>query len=142
MATEWWNSFRRLSTSHLNNGQNIWLWRTGNAIHIRWDSEAKRIDGVLPWTAVRGDFVLPVEEFEEEVRRFHNQLMAAMECRIVELKANNPIPHVSIDIPSLEKVHEERKLSLERALNRAPRVNDWGQVVRAINKLLDSAAEN
>lgn len=142
LATEWWNSFRRLSTSHLNNGQNIWLWRAGNTIHIRWNNEDKRINGIQPWAAVRGDFALPLEEFEEEVRRFHNQLMAAMECRIVELKTNNPIPHVSIDIPSLEKEHEERKLSLERALNRAPRVNDWGQVVRAINKLLDSAAEN
>jgi hypothetical protein len=142
LATEWWNSCRSLSTSHLNNGQNIWLWRTENTIHVRWDNESKRIDGIPPWTAVRGDFVLPLEEFEEEVRGFHNQLMAAMESRIVELKTNNPIPHVNIDLPSLEKEHEKRKLSLERALNRAPRVNNWDEVVRAINKLLDSVVKN
>ena len=136
LATEWWSSCRSLSTSHLSNGPNIWLWRTKNTIHIRWDNEHKQIDGIQPWTAVRGDFVLPIEKFEDEVRSFHNLLMAEMESRIAELKTKNPIPHINIDIPSLEKEQEERKLFLERALERVPRVKNWDEVVMANNNLL------
>lgn len=139
LATEWWNSCRRLSTSHLNNGPNIWLWRIKNTIHIRWDNESMKVDGIRPWTAVSGDFALPIEQFEEEVKGFHNRLMTEMANRIEELKTNNPISHISIDLPSLEKEHESRKLSLERALNRAPQVNNWDEVLEAINKLLDPA---
>ncbi len=136
LATEWWNRCRSLSTAHLNNGQNIWLWRTENTIHIRWENESIKIDGIQPWTAVRGDFELSIEQFEEEVRAFHYRLMNDMAERIEELKTNNPIPHVKIDLSSLEKEHEERKMSLGYALNKTPHVNNWDEVVEAINKLL------
>jgi Family of unknown function (DUF5984) len=136
LATEWWNRCRSLPTMHLNNGQNIWLWRTENTIHIRWNNESMKIDGIQPWTAVRGDFVLSLEEFEEEVRSFHHRLMAEMEQRIEALKTDNPIPHVKIDLSALETQHEERKLSLSHALRKAPFVNDWDEVVEATNKLL------
>jgi Family of unknown function (DUF5984) len=137
LATQWWNSCRRLSTMHLSCGQKIWLWRTDDTIHIRWDNESMEIDGIRPWTAVSGDFVLPQAQFEEEVRDFHSRLMTEMSNRIEELKTNNPIPHISIDLPALEREHEERKLSLDRALNRPPDVNNWDDVVGAINKLYD-----
>ena len=135
LATEWW-SCRSLSTMHLNNGPNIWLWRAGSAIHIRWNNESMKIDGIQPWTAVRGDYVLSLEEFMEEVRGFHHRLIDAMAQRIEQLKTSNPIPHVKIDLPSLEKEHEERKASLEHALNSAPYANNWDEVIEATNKLL------
>jgi hypothetical protein len=119
----------------------IWLWRVGDTIHIRWDNESMEIDGIQPWTAVRGDFVLPMAQFEEEVRDFHNRLMTEMSNRIEELKTNNPVSHINIDLPALEREHEERKLSLDRALNRAPGISNWGEIVEAINKLLHPAVK-
>jgi len=142
LATEWWNRCRSLSTMHLNNGPNIWLWRAESTIYIRWNNESMKIDGIQPWTAVRGEFVLSLEEFEEEVRDFHHRLMAEMVQRIEQLKSNNPIPHVKIDLASLEKEHDERKISLEHALNNTPCVNNWDEVIEATNKLLRPNKEN
>lgn len=136
LATEWWNRCRGLSTMHLNHGQNIWLWRTGDTVHIRWINESIEINGIQPWTAVKGDFKLNVDEFQKEVQIFHNRLIEEMGQRIEELKTKNPIPHINIDIPSLEKEHEERKYSLEKALNSEPCVYDWSEVVEATVKLL------
>nr|WDE41603.1 hypothetical protein [uncultured bacterium] len=135
VATEWWNYHRSLSTMHLSEGPNIWIWNSGETVHIRWNSESKNINGIQPWTTVRGDYTLPLGEFREEILSFHERFMDEMTYRIRQLMTDNPIPHIKIDMQSLEKEHEERKNSLNDALAKTPSVKNWDTVIEAINKL-------
>jgi hypothetical protein len=135
VATEWWNYHRNLSTMHLSEGPNIWIWNYGETIHIRWNNELKNVDGIQPWSTVRGDYTLPLEKFREEVTYFHERIMNEMAYRIKKLMTDNPIPHINIDIRSLEKEHEERKNSLNEAIAKTPNVTSWDTVIEAINML-------
>jgi len=135
VATEWWNYRRNLSIMHLSEGPNIWIWNYGETVHIRWNNESKSDDGIQPWSTVRGDYTLPLEKFREEVASFHERLMGEMSYRIKHLMTDNPIPHIKIDMQSLEREHEERKNSLKEAIAKTPRVKNWDAVIEAINKL-------
>ena len=136
LAREWWNC-RTLSTLHLKHGQDIWLWRWEETVYIRWHS--KLVNGIQPWTTMQGNYQLPVDKFKKEVESFHNRLMDEMTQRIEQIKINNPIPHIKIDVPSLEKEHEDRKKSLGIALSKVPDVQDWNKVMEALNQLLGNS---
>jgi len=133
-ATDWW-SFRKLSTLHLSQGPDIWFWRINDTIRIRWDNEQKEIDGIQPWTAITGQYDLPIAAFMEEVESFHTRLMDEMGNRIDILLNNNPIPDIKIDFHGLTKEHEERKAFLQSAIKRGPQKTDWNQVLKSNEEL-------
>jgi hypothetical protein len=37
-ATDWWKYHRSLSTMHLSEGPNIWIWTSDETVHIRWNN--------------------------------------------------------------------------------------------------------
>jgi hypothetical protein len=133
-ATEWW-SFRKLSTLHLTQAPDIWFWRINDTIRIRWHNKQKNIDGIQPWTAIKGQYDLTYTTFMQEVASFHSRLMNEMGNRIDILLKDNPIPDIKIDFHGLTKEHEERKTSLEAALKRGPHKTDWDQVLKSNEKL-------
>lgn len=135
IATGWWNYYRSISTMHLHQGPNIWMWTHADTVHIRWINESCSIDGIQPWSTVQGEFILTVEEFKTEVESFHERLMEQMSHRIQLIKNNNPIPHIKIDIQSLENEHEERQQTLIKALEATPNIKSWDRVIEAIEKL-------
>ncbi len=134
-ATEWWQ-FRKLSTLHLTQGPDIWLWRIKDTIRIRWDNELKDIEGIQPWSSISGQYDLTVATFLQEVESFHKRLMGEMGKRIDILLKNNPIPNIKIDFQGLIKEHGERKNSLKEALKREPRKIDWDMVTKSNEKLI------
>lgn len=140
LATEWWRIHRRIDTMYLVQGQNIKLWRVGDCIHIRWDSNLANIEGVQIWTATQGEYTLPVAQFLNEVKDFHDRLMSSMQDRIKDIKQNNPLPHVKINISALEREHKEREQALQAALNREPTILNWEETLNALSLILKARA--
>ncbi|MEH6631539.1 MAG: DUF5984 family protein [Halopseudomonas aestusnigri] len=130
-ATGWWGN-RQLPTSHLKMGPDIWIWRYKSDVYIRWDCTDVSEEKEPPfWTAGKGEFKLSLDEFLEEIHDFHDRLMSGMAERIEQLKTNNPIPHIRIDLESVAREHEVRIKSLDEILLKTPSVKDWDAVMRA-----------
>ncbi|OUS29194.1 hypothetical protein A9Q99_08755 [Gammaproteobacteria bacterium 45_16_T64] len=134
MASEWL-FHRRLQG--MGGGPNVIIWRVGDTIHIRWNSESILLEGVQAWSTARGEYQLTVEAYVAEVESFHHRLMNDMRERIRLITTNNPMPHVNIDIPALISVQEEKDRFLSESLNRKPNVDDWGDVLSANIALLN-----
>lgn len=133
LATEWLRIHRRIDTMHLIQGQEINIWRTKDCIHVRWNSNLANIEGTQIWAATQGEHTLSINDFMNEVKGFHDRLMSAMEDRIKDIKKNNPIPHVQINIAALEMEHEERKKTLQLALDREPAISNWKETLESLH---------
>jgi hypothetical protein len=120
---------------YLIQGPSVWFWRFGDRIHIQWDNAGKAAEGIPRWTASTGDHSMRVDAFWGELQSFHTNLMSAMTERVATITAQDPLPHVRIDVEQLCREHEERKLSLEQAKLANPHEIDWDLVLTANKEL-------
>lgn len=132
-ATEWLG-LRHLSTLHLNQGPDIWFLLNDSQLIVRWDNEGKLENGIPLWSSMSGEIRMQLDKFIIEVKYFHDRLMRDMEKRIDLICNNNPIPDIKIDLKGLVKEHQERKLSLKKALEQKPTVKNWDVVQNAIKE--------
>lgn len=123
-----WLRCRTLSASHLLFPPTIIFLNHKDKIIIRWNNKNNIEDGIPVWSAVFGEIDMPVNEFISEVQKFHDELMLQMQKRIEVLLADNPLPHVKIDLNGLQREHMERRKSLEIALNGRVKIQDWDEV--------------
>lgn len=140
-ATDWFG-YRRLDSMYLIQGPSTWFWRFGDRVYIQWDNAGKETAGIPRWTATAGDCSMPVETFWGELESFHTRLMSAMSERVANIKTQNPLPNVRIDVEQLTREHEERKLSLAQAKLASPHEIDWDLVFAANDELKNHPRHN
>lgn len=111
-AGYWWG-WRNLSSGHMTL-QDIWLWRVGDTMHLRWDG---RPHAAL-WTAPeRGEATMPVDDFIAMARAFDADFMAQMARRISS--------------PKMQATHDYCAGLLENAIA-FPWVPDWDAIRAAL----------
>jgi hypothetical protein len=130
-----WYENRCLTSIHLKQGPTAVFIRYHDEVIIRWDNRIEVEKSELMWSPTFGEFRIPFEQFMDEISDFHSQLMMEMEHRIQIIQHDNPIPHIKIDLNALLIEHENRKYSLETAIEHKPTVDDWDKVI-ASNQLL------
>lgn len=138
-AAMWWWYRRHWDAGHLAHPPNVWLWRTGGAVHMRWDNRATTAGRLPVWTAQVGEITLPVDDFLSAVQSFHVALLDAMGKRVAAALADWTRPEIVLDLPQLEREQQERRNWLEYAI--APhaveqrRGYDWSTVRTALTRL-------
>lgn len=140
VSIRWWHN-RYLSSAHLQKGPHIWFWRTGEQVHIRWDSSGKSEEGVPFWTSASGEFSLPFQQFQAEVKDFLERFIGEMGQRVEAAYQEWPLPEVKIDLEDLRASQIQREGSLREALAIKPET-DWDKVISAIKQIEEYAAKN
>ena len=119
-----WLSCRRLDSGHLTEGPTVWFLR----FIIRWNNENKEIDGIQPWSEIKGEKKYTFKAFIKEVQSFHDRLTSEMQSRVDVIIQKNPLAHVNIDIEYLIEENTHRKDSLENALKKKPGIDNWDSI--------------
>ena len=76
---EWWHQ-RGFGTAYLVGGPFFYVWRVEDRIFFRW--EPKTSGGEQIWLAPRGEFALPVSEFETACNTFFKEFIRQMQDRV------------------------------------------------------------
>ncbi len=130
----WWN--RRLYTSYLQVGPNIWFWSDGTNAHVKWENQECVRDGIPVWATLNGSHSVPVIAFLDEIRSFDARLMQQMQDRVTSVQAEWTRPEIAID-PGLadEQLARSRKMQqcMERLAQYEPTA--WDEVFRAIAQI-------
>lgn len=113
-AVGWWQE-RTWDASHLAQPPRIWLWRVGDALHIRWDNRGVTIGdsaldfpGLAVWDAARGECSLSCPEFLAAVTSFNDRFLSEMGWRVQDATAAWPNSAVLIDVAALRREQMDR----------------------------------
>jgi hypothetical protein len=126
-----WSGQRCMSFGYLNYAPVLYIWRTGDEIHIRWNNQDKTYAGVAVWSALEGKYTLDVSEFLEAITEFNREFMEAMLERINQVRQHWSRPEIQIDPNELEKEQAQREELLTQALERKL-ATDWSDVLEAL----------
>jgi hypothetical protein len=127
-----WIGGRTLDSLYLSPAANIHIWSDDLNVHIEWDNTNKFRDGIPAWTAIRGSYLLPRDEFVAEVLSFHVRFMAQMTDRVNSVLSGALPSEVKVDLEGLKKEHSVRCRSIERNLVGPVNPTDWSAVRNAI----------
>ena len=111
------------------------LWSQDDTFHLQWDNRNVVDEGIAVWEANLGEMTMPVTEFLEEVRSFHERLMAAMAERVDAVRSGALRPEIAIDIKWLVKEQEDRSTWLDNTLTMRRQHQDWDEVRKAISTI-------
>lgn len=134
VALEWWSS-RVMVAHHLVGAPTLQMWRFGDDLRIRWCTSSPTKEDPV-WSSPKGDAIMSVSAFRDELIRFDRELIAAMHARVDAVEENWSRPEVKIDVVQLHREHADRATWLERALD-VPRHREhpWEAVVDAVVEL-------
>jgi len=132
-ATEWWNQ-RAVPVFHLKFNPVLHIWRTGNSIHIEYDTRDARDEGIRVWTAGRGAIELSVDEFVAAVRSFRERFVGEMRQRVDEVSQNWSRPGVQIDLEELARNQDVMERSLAATCTQRAET-DWKDAREAITEI-------
>jgi hypothetical protein len=132
-ATDWWRA-RRLPVMHLVANPDIYFWRVGDRVHVRWRNSECRIDGIPVWTAGDGEYNLPAEEFRREYWSFYTRLAAAMAERVETLCGLTLGHGADADCDELRRSQAEFQPD-DRTAFPSPSETDWNSVRVALRRL-------
>lgn len=135
---EWrWN--RIFDSGHLVGGPGIGFFRCGEKIKILWESTYKLDNGNSIWTAPKGCFEMPYDEFVLSVTDFYHSFFTAMD-RQVQNAVMKEWGNISLDKQRLIKENSERKSAFSKDMSFLTNSNentDWNKV-----KVLYAKMEN
>jgi len=135
LAVRWWDD-RRLDSGHLRLSPQIWFWRVGDTIHVRWDNRRRQDDGISVWQAQFGEITVPVEHFIERVKEFDTRFIAAMAERVAEIRSGWSRPEIMIDLDELLRQQGYRSTCYPSTLKNSPVPGyDWPGVRNAIGRI-------
>jgi len=137
-AVRWWSD-RTWAAFHLTHPPNIYLWRVGDTVHVRWDNRAIAVDGVPVWEAQAGEIALSVADFVGALRSFDAHFIAAMDERVAAVCAHWSRPEIALDIPALESEQVKRAEMIEYAFRAPAPAYSWDEV-RAAMAVIESGA--
>jgi hypothetical protein len=132
-ATNWIGQ-RTLDTGYLSPSAKIRLWFDGQQVYIAWDNVLKSIEGRPAWSAVRGSFQMPLQDFISEVVSFHTRLMEQMSERVTQFRAGALPDCVHVDLAGMEREHQFRSNNDIRHRTVATKT-DWNNVRAAIEEV-------
>ena len=130
-AVLWWCD-HQWAVHYLNAGPRIWLWRIGDAVHLRWDNRAITINGIPVWQATVGEITLPAAVFLDALQSFDKRFLAAMQERVESVRASRSHSEIMIDVAALEAEQSERTERIEDAFRPPSRAYSWDEVREAI----------
>lgn len=131
----WWN--RGFDSGHLIGGPHILCIRCEEKIKIIWESTFQTDNGESIWTAPKGCFEMPYEEFVSAVTAFFHSFFEAMD-RQVEKAVAKDWGNVSLDKQRLLEENEERKEGFSQALASLKNTNektDWNKLKLLYEKM-------
>lgn len=146
-ASTTWLGKRVLDGLYLTPTPYIMVWSDEVNVHFEWDNR----EAVADWTnnqpaftALRGTYKLPRDEFKAEVRSFHSRLMEQMAERIDRVLSGALSAEIKIDLEGLAEQQKQRSRCPAELLDKSalaepltPTVQtDWNRVEKAINSIL------
>jgi Family of unknown function (DUF5984) len=137
-----WIGRRTLDSLYLSPGTNIHMWSDESNVHIEWDNTGMLREGIPAWTAIRGSYLLPRDEFVAEARSFHFRFMAQMTDRVNSVLSGALPSQVKVDLQELQKEHSTRSRSIERNLVEPVNPTDWSLARIAIADIERGAYRN
>lgn len=132
-----WRWDRTFDSGHLVGGPLLGFFRCGERLKILWESTFRLENGESIWTAPKGSFELPYDEFVLSVTEFFHSFFAAM-GRQVEAAAAKEWGSVSLDKQRLLEEHEERREGFAKELlflTSPEKSTDWDNVRRLCAKM-------
>jgi hypothetical protein len=142
-----WHSAGYLYTGYLRVAPHVRLWRTvigeDDTVTVTWEQQTDP-EGVIEFAGPQsGRVTMATNEFLTAVIELDRALFAAMDQRIRELEASDPVPDVELDVEQLRREHRDRATWLQRARDRDPGT-DWDAVRVGARMLLapGTAAED
>jgi hypothetical protein len=135
-ATGWWG-VRRMDTSYLETAPDLWMWRIGDTVTVRWGSRGATMDDIPVWACQQAELTLSAEDFEENVRTFNRMLFNDMKFRVKGAMKSWKRKDVELDTDQLAAEHQERATWLSRALATEPTdfIDDWDRIMQAVTEL-------
>ena len=132
-ATDWWRA-RRLPVMHLVANPDIYFWRVGDRVRVRWRNSECRLDGIRVWTAGDGEYDLPAEEFRREYWSFYTRLAAAMAERVETLCGLTFRRGMKAECDELRRSQADFQPD-DRTAFPSPSETDWDSVRLTIRRL-------
>lgn len=132
-----WRADRTFDSGHLVGGPFIGCFRCGEKIKILWESEYKLDNGESIWTAPKGSFEMPYNEFVLSVTEFLDSFFAAMDKQVENAIAKE-WGNISLDKQRLAEENVERKLSFSKALSYLKNTcvsTDWDKIMKLYYKM-------
>ncbi len=136
-ASTTWIGKRSLDSAYLSPSANIVIWSDTENVYFEWDNRTKIFKGQPAWTALRGTYKLPRNEFMAEIQSFHFRLMEQMAHRVGQVLSGALAAEINIDLAGLEREQNERCGTLDRVLSSLVQT-DWQSVEMAINEILNA----
>lgn len=127
-----WIGRRQLDSSHLSPSADITMWSDEAMVHVEWANQAKLINGGCAWSAEAGSWSLGRQEFMQELRSFHERLMAAMAERIDCVIEGGLAPEIEVDVAGLVREHAVRRDLSSGVFGPPPVATNWDSVRRAL----------
>ena len=109
--------------------------RIGDELRICWDNRNRLIDGIPVWTARRGTYVMPVDEFLAECRSFADGLLEAMSDRINGIASGVLKPQVEVSTSDLLEEHEHWRTEFASYFGDYEPDIPWHEAERALRLL-------
>jgi hypothetical protein len=129
-----WVRKRQLASGHLLAGPRIWARNDGTHIHLEWDNRRCQLTGTLAWTALLGNWKMPVQAFLEAVRTFDEQLIQAMQLRVEQMTTSwsGRGIHLDQDNSLLEQADRSTWLAQSLARVHQEQALDWNPILSAV----------
>lgn len=137
----WWN--RGFDSGHLIGGPEIYCFRCGEKIKILWESTFQTGSGKSIWTAPKGCFEMPYEEFISSVTFFLHSFFDAMDEQ-VENAVKRDWGSIELDKQRLLEENEKRKSDFLGAidlLKNTDEYTDWDKVMALYEKMEHELAD-
>lgn len=126
-----WKVSRSFDSGHLTGGPYIGCFRYEENIKIMWNGEYKLENGSYIWTAPKGCYEMPYEEFVASVKEFFERFFTAMDEQVRKAVAKD-WGEVQLDKARLADENEERKQRFCHEiffLENPPDSTDWNRII-------------
>lgn len=112
-----WFSDRVFDSGHLKGGPIIGCFCCEDRLKLYWNGDVPLESGESIWTAPRGSFEMPYEEFAAEVKRFFAEFYREMDEQ-VKRALERDWGEIAVDKERLVQENAERRLGFDQKLSR------------------------
>lgn len=112
-----WFNDRVFDSGHLRGGPIIGCFRCEDKLKFYWNGDAALESGESIWTAPRGSFEMPYNQFAAELKRFFNEFYEKMNEQ-VRSALERDWGEIAVDKEYLVRENDERKIGFDQKLSR------------------------
>lgn len=143
MLSKWWLD-RGFDSAYLIGGPDINCFRCGDKIKIMWESKFLTGSGESIWTAPKGCYEMPYEDFISSITDFFHSFFEAMEQQI-DWAVKREWGSIEIDEKALREENEKRKSDLLKKLTLlryTDEYTNWDKIMKLYEKMEHELADN